>query len=121
MKRTILLVTRHPGIRTSVRALRGPDLRVLHESSGLGVLFLCATQSVDVLVIQPTIPGMDWARLLDKVSAAFPSLPVLAVNPAEGAEVLRERIRAALNATTQKKQPETERALAAGGGERRRA
>ncbi len=95
--RTVLLVSSQPKLRSAARALAGPAVRVLDCASGLAALVICAGHAVDLVLLDQTAPGMDAARLAQKLSEAFPDL---AVQPA--APELRPQISAYLETATRK-------------------
>jgi DNA-binding NarL/FixJ family response regulator len=105
MRRTVLLVSQNSKVRSALRPLRGPELRLIETASGLGALFLCALERVHVVVLDYSTPGMDWPRLLEKLSSAFPQLPVLPVEAAEAPAALGARILETLESTASRKQP----------------
>ncbi len=110
MRRTVLVVSRNPKVRSVLRALRSADLRLLEADSGLGALFTCASQRVDLLVIDVETPGMDWPTLVGKLATAFPALPVVSVPGRRDANSLATLVLEALDSAPGKKPP----SLAAG-------
>jgi DNA-binding NarL/FixJ family response regulator len=107
MRRTVLVVSHNPKVRSELRSVRGPEVRVLETLTGLGALFLCACHAVDLLVVDLDTPGMDWQRLLDKLSDAFPEMPMLSA-----AECDAERIRETFDSPPRRKRPQPARAAA---------
>jgi CheY-like chemotaxis protein len=105
MKRTVVVVSKDQKVHSVVKTLRSPSLRLLEAPSGLGALFLCASQPVDSLVIDLDTPGMDWPRLMEKLTQTFPALPVvtLAAGGDEGA--LTQRLHDAFDSGASRKQP----------------
>ncbi len=108
MRRTLLVVTRPANLNAALRRFRGPGLRVLEAQTGLAALLLCACRPVDLAVMDMEAPGMDWPKLVGKLSAAFPALPVLGITSRDDAAELSERIREALDAPARRKQPAAE-------------
>ncbi|MGE5645012.1 MAG: hypothetical protein ACM336_04390 [Acidobacteriota bacterium] len=104
MTRTVLVVSHNRAFRAGLKPLRGRQVRVLQAPNGLGALFLCASEAVDLLVIDPSTPGMDCRKLLEKISSAFPEMAVLTDPDAE-------KIRDALD-TPRRKGPGQVRAAA---------
>jgi len=103
--RTTVVVSADPKVRSVLKTLRSPSLRLLESPTGLGALFLCASQPVDSLVIDLATPGMDWPRLIEKLSQSFPALPVLTVEAEAEPGALAERLRIALETSAARKQP----------------
>ncbi|HXN49857.1 MAG TPA: hypothetical protein VN893_24610 [Bryobacteraceae bacterium] len=105
MKRTVVVISKDPKVHTALKRLRSPSLRLLEAPTGLGALFLCASQPVDSLVIDLDTPGMDWPRLTEKLAQTIPALPVvtLAAGQAEGG--LAQRLQIALESSATRKQP----------------
>ena len=105
MRRTVVVVSKDPKVHSALKTLRSPSLRLIEAPTGLGALFLCASQPVDSLLIDLDTPGMDWPRLTEKLAQAFPALPVvtLAAQP-DGGE-LAQRLQKALDSAATRKQP----------------
>lgn len=74
--RTVLLVSPQPKLRSAVRALAGPGLRILDCATGLAGLVICAADAVDLVLLDESAPGMDAAQLAQKLLGAFPGLAV---------------------------------------------
>jgi CheY-like chemotaxis protein len=121
MIRTVLVVSQDPAIRCALKELRGPELRLVETATGLGALFLCAFEAVDLLVVDPAAAGMQWPGLLEKVTFAFPQMPVLSAEAGEEAAALRQRIREALASAVRRKQPGPARNAGEAFGEERSA
>lgn len=107
MRRNILLLSRSHALRSLLKPLRGPDVRLLETADGLAALFACASQPVDLFVIDRETPGMDCQRLAEKVAQAFPALPVVAVSASEAGDV-PARVLEALRAGPLRKRPGSE-------------
>ena len=105
MRRTVLVVSQNPKVRSAMRSLRGADMRLLDADSGLGALFICASQRVDLLVIDVETPGMDWPMLVEKLSTAFPAMPVVSMPGRRDANSLATLVLEALDSAPGKKQP----------------
>jgi CheY-like chemotaxis protein len=103
MKRTVVVVSKDPGVHSALKALRSPSLRLLEAPSGLGALFLCASQPVDSLVIDLDMPGMDWPRLTEKLAQTFPALPVVTLAAGRGES--ETALQKALESSATRKQP----------------
>jgi CheY-like chemotaxis protein len=105
MRRTVLVVSRNPKVRSALRALRSAELRLFEADSGLGALFTCASQFVDLLVIDVETPGMDWPILAGKLVTAFPAMPVVSVSGRGEVNSLATLVLEALDSAPGKKQP----------------
>jgi CheY-like chemotaxis protein len=105
MRRTVVVVSKNPEVHSLAKSMRGPNLRLIEASTGLGALFVCASQPVDALVIDLGTPGMDWPRLMEKLAQTFPALPVVTLASGEPQSVLAENLRTALASTAARKQP----------------
>ncbi len=88
-----------------MKTLRGPNLRVIEAPAGLGVLFICASQPVDSLVIDLETPGMDWPRLMEKLAQTFPALSVFTLAAGRDEAGVAQQLQTALDAAALKKQP----------------
>jgi len=108
MRRTILLLSRSQALRSLLRSLRGPGVRVLEAADGLAALFACASQPVDLFVIDGETRGMDWQRLAEKVEQAFPALPVVRIAASEARDAISARVLDALQAGPMRKLPGSE-------------
>ena len=105
MRRTVVVVSKDPKVHSVLKTLRSPSLRLLEAPTGLGALFLCASQPVDSLVIDPDTPGMDWPRLTEKLAQTFPALPVVTLAAGQDESRLAQRLQNALESTASRKQP----------------
>ncbi len=110
MNRTVLIISTDQRVHLALKSLRNPSLRLLEASTGIGALFICATQPVDALVIDLDTPGMDWPRFMEKLSQAFPGLPVLTLAAGQDESGLAERLRSILDSAAARKQPASARA-----------
>ncbi len=108
MRRTLLVVTRPANLNAALRTFRGPRLRILEAQTGLAALLLCACRQVDLAIMDMEAPGMDWPKLIGKLSAAFPALPVLGITSRDDTAALSARIREALESPATRKQPGAE-------------
>ena len=105
MKRTVVVVSQDLKVHSVLKTLRGPDLRVIEAPAGLGVLFICASQPVDSLVIDLETPGMDWPRLMQKLAQTFPALPVVTLAAGRDETAVAQQLRSALDSAALRKQP----------------
>ena len=105
MMRTVVVVSTRPKVHSAVKTLRTPGLRLIEAPSGLVALFLCASERVDSLVIDLDTPGMDWPRLMEKLTQTFPALPVVTLPAGEDESRMRERLQTAFNSVASRKQP----------------
>jgi len=105
MKRTVVVISKDPKIHSALKRLRSPSLRLIEAPTGLGALFLCASQPVDSLVIDLDTPGMDWPRLTEKLAQTIPALPVVTLTAGQAEGGLTERLQTALASTATRKQP----------------
>jgi CheY-like chemotaxis protein len=121
MSHTLLTLTSTANLRTALKPLRGAGLRVLQARTGLAALLLCACRPVDVAVMNLEEPGMDWPKLREKLFAAFPGLPVVAITERDEPELLAQRIRETIDAAAPRKHPATQQASGTGSVHRRRA
>jgi DNA-binding NarL/FixJ family response regulator len=121
MTHTLLALTGTANLRAALKPLRGSGLRVLQARTGLAALLLCACRPVDVAVMNLEEPGMDWPRVREKLCAAFPGLPVVAMTERDEPELLAQRIRETIEAVAPRKHPLAEHASAAGSAHRRSA
>ncbi|HVX67493.1 MAG TPA: hypothetical protein VHA11_12860 [Bryobacteraceae bacterium] len=114
MTHTLLALTSTTNLKTALKPLRSAGLRVLQARSGLAALLLCALRPVDVAVVNLEEPGMDWPKLREKIFAAFPGLPVVAITERDEPELLARRIRETIESAAPRKQVTTEQASSAG-------
>jgi CheY-like chemotaxis protein len=105
MRRTVVIVSKDSRVHSLLKSMRGPALRVIEAPSGLAALFVCASQPVDALVIDVDTPGMEWPRLVEKLSSAVPALPVITLPAAEAQDTLRAKLDAVFAAAARRKQP----------------
>jgi CheY-like chemotaxis protein len=105
MSRTVVVVSKDPKVHLLLKSMRGPELRVVEAASGLVALFVCASQAVDALVIDLDTPGMEWPRLVEKLSQAFPALPVITLSATQAEGELAAKLDDAFAAAAQRKQP----------------
>jgi DNA-binding NarL/FixJ family response regulator len=105
MKRTVVVISKDPKVHSALKTLRTPSLRLLEAPTGLGALFLCASQPVDSLVIDLDTPGMDWPRLTEKLAQTIPALPVVTLAAGEDEGGLAQRLQTALESSATRKQP----------------
>ena len=105
MKRTVLIISADQKVHSSLKSLRRPGLNVREAPTGLGALFVCAAQPVAALVIDLATPGMDWPRFMEKLSQAFPGMPVVTFEAGQDENGLLERLRGVLDSATARKQP----------------
>ncbi len=104
MKRTVVVISKDPKVHTELKRLRSPSLRLIEAPTGLGALFLCASQPVDSLVIDLDTPGMDWPRLTEKLAQTIPALPVVTLAGGQD-EGVAQRLQIALESSARRKQP----------------
>ncbi|MDP1534245.1 MAG: response regulator, partial [Rubrivivax sp.] len=70
---TVLCVDDEPNILSALkRALRPPGYRVLTAEGGAQALQLMETQTVDLIVSDMRMPGMDGAQLLEQARGRWP-------------------------------------------------
>ena len=105
MKRTVVVISKDPKVHGVLKTLRSPSLRLLEAPTGLGALFLCASQPVDSLVIDLDTPGMDWPRLVEKLALTFPALPVVTLAAGREDSLLAQRLQETLESAATRKQP----------------
>jgi CheY-like chemotaxis protein len=121
MSHTLLALTSTANLRAALKPLRGSGLRVLQARTGLAALLLCACRPVDVAVVNLEEPGMDWPKLREKLFAAFPGLPVVAITERDEPELLAQRIRETIKAAAPRKHPTTEHGSGTGSAYQRQA
>ncbi len=114
-------MSHNPTLRSALKPLRGPDVRVLQTLTGLGALIICASQAIDLLVVDLETPGMAWPTLLEKLSTAFPEMPVVSTAARDDAIAVGERIREAFDSTLRRKRPQPARGAVAAFGRQLRA
>lgn len=105
MKRTVVVISKDPKVHSALKMLRTPSLRLLEAPTGLGALFLCASQPVDSLVIDLDTPGMDWPRLADKFAQTLPALPVVALAAGRDPKALTQSLQSVFESAALRKQP----------------
>jgi CheY-like chemotaxis protein len=103
MRRTVVVVSKDPKVHSAVKSARNPDLRVVEAPTGLGALFICASQPVDSLVIDLSTPGMNWPRLVEKLEQTFPGLPVFTLETSQAD--IADQLRSVLDSAASRKQP----------------
>jgi DNA-binding NtrC family response regulator len=107
MARTVLLISQDQKVRGLVKSTCQPDARVIDAANGLAAMFICAFEMVDALVVDPGTPGMNLPRLVEKLSSAFPGMPVITLAVGETGTDLADKLRMALDSTACRKQPGT--------------
>ena len=105
MKRTVVVVSKDPKVHSALKTLRSPSLRLLEAPTGLGALFLCASQPVDSLVIDLDTPGMDWPRLTEKLAQTIPALQVVTLPARREENGLAQQLQETLDSAAIRKQP----------------
>jgi CheY-like chemotaxis protein len=105
MRRTVVVVSKDPKVHSVLKTLRSPSLRLLEAPTGLGALFVCASEPVDSLVIDLDTPGMDWPRLVEKLAQTFPALPVVTLAAGGNESGLAQQLQDALESAAKRKQP----------------
>jgi CheY-like chemotaxis protein len=119
MRRTLLALTPSAKLRAALQPLRRTGVRVLEARTGIAALWLCASRPVDLAVLNFEEPGMDWPKLVEKLSSAFPGLPVVAMTERDEPADVTDRIHEAL-AAAPRKQPLAQ-CTSAGAAQQRRA
>jgi DNA-binding NtrC family response regulator len=89
----VLLVDDEAIVRiTLAGALELQGFKVLEADSAEEALRLMATESVDIVISDIRMPGMDGVELTATLRERFPDLPVILVTAFEAEEVLEEAI-----------------------------
>lgn len=93
----VFLVDDHPILRTGVRLLleREPGIRVVGEASdGHEAMARCTASSVDVIVVDVALPGVDGIELTRQLSARGASGRVVACSARADTTVVEAMLRA---------------------------
>jgi DNA-binding NarL/FixJ family response regulator len=90
----VLIADDHPMVRRalseSLLQSFGDSFEVL-EAGGVGTAReVLSTTSVDLLLLDLSMPGMDGARSLQALRTDFPSVPILVVSAIEESHVIRQ-------------------------------
>ncbi len=73
-ERTLLCVDDEPNILSSLRRLfRGSGYRLLTAEGGVEALKLLETETIDLVISDMRMPGMDGAQLLEQVRTRWPA------------------------------------------------
>ncbi|MGD0199569.1 MAG: response regulator [Bryobacteraceae bacterium] len=103
--RTVLIVSPDRRVRSALKSLGRPDLRILEAASGLAALVICASVPADLVAIDRSVPDMDTLRLIEKLSGAFPDMPVMTFPAGDTTATVRENLTALLESAVCRKQP----------------
>jgi DNA-binding NarL/FixJ family response regulator len=90
----VLIADDHPMVRRalseSLLQSFGESFEVLEAGSAVSAREVLATASVDLLLLDLSMPGMDGARSLQALRRDFPSVPILVVSAIEEPQVMRQ-------------------------------
>src|SRR4051812_45199236 len=90
----VLIADDHPMVRRalseSLLQSFGESFDVLEAGSVASAREVLATTSVDLLLLDLSMPGMDGARSLHGLRSDFPSVPILVVSAIEEPQVTRQ-------------------------------
>jgi len=77
-------------LRESLLQSFGDSFEVLEAGSVASAREALSTSSVDLLLLDLSMPGMDGARSLQALRTDFPSVPILVVSAIEEPQVMRQ-------------------------------
>jgi DNA-binding NarL/FixJ family response regulator len=90
----VLIADDHPMVRRalseSLLQSFGDSFEVFEAGSVLSARETLSTTSVDLLLLDLSMPGMDGARTLQVLRTDFPSVPILVVSAIEEPQVIRQ-------------------------------
>jgi DNA-binding NarL/FixJ family response regulator len=90
----VLIADDHPMVRRalseSLQQSFGESFEVLEAGSAASAREALSTTSVDLLLLDLSMPGMDGARSLQSLRTDFPSVPILVVSAIEEPQVMRQ-------------------------------
>jgi DNA-binding NarL/FixJ family response regulator len=90
----VLIADDHPMVRRalseSLLQSFGDSFEVLEAGSVASAREALSTTSVDLLLLDLSMPGMDGARSLHALRADYPSVPILVVSAIEEPHVMRQ-------------------------------
>jgi len=75
--RRVLIVDDEPGVRESLRMVLKEGYEPLAVGSSGEALEMLAATSVDVVLLDIVMPGMDGLQLLEELRVRFPNLPIV--------------------------------------------
>ena len=75
--RRVLIVDDEPGVRESLRMVLKEGYEPLAVGSSGEALETLAATSVDVVLLDIVMPGMDGLQLLEELRVRFPNLPIV--------------------------------------------
>ncbi len=88
----LMIVDDDDGVRLSLRVLFSPDYEVLVADSGLQALGLVQGQSIDVAIVDLSMPGMSGIQLLEQLKRFDASIEVIILTGQGSLETARQAI-----------------------------